>query len=198
VSDPTTYQRITLKFQTPYAREGGDYKEWTVKFALSGESLSSQSDADATALALADPVLSLASGATSYTGYLHYAAGSDVNDFQNTYAIGTYPGTFDGYTGADKDPCQLEVCVLARAYVGINSKGRAKYLFKHIHDCAQVAGSSGVTAAIEGTPLAAWSTGVGPHDLVTVDPTTGTASDAWTIHTALYTRQLRRGQKSPS
>lgn len=199
MADPTTYNRFVLKFESPYARRDTSTQQWTVKFSMSGEEVTSQSDADATALDLAGPILALTEGGTSFVGYLYYAPGSDVNKYQASYATGVHPGTAAGYDSPSScHATQLEVCGLAYAYVGVNSKGRAKYLFKHIHDILEQNTSPGNIGALTGSPLSIWSTGCGPNDLVTVDPTTGTASEAWDIHSALYTRQLRRGQKAPS
>lgn len=199
MADPDGYNRIVLKFVSPYSRRDTEDQMWSVKFSLSGEAWPSLADATGTAMALAEPILTLVNGGTSYVGYLAYAPGSEVNDYQQVYAAGEYPGTATAYPEpSEGHQTQLEVCALARAAVGVNSKGRAKYLFKHIHNIIEDSSTVGELLAVSGSPLATYSTGVGPRDLVTVDPSTGQASSAWTIHPALYTRQLRRGQKSPS
>lgn len=197
--DPTTYNRFTLRFVSPYAREDTETKQWSLKFSMSGEPVTTLTVAEETAMDLANPVLSLLASVSSYVGFLYYAPGSDVNSFQAVYDPGTYPGNGEAYAdGGETHNTQLEVVALCRASVGPNSKGRANYLMKHIHGIGESNTSPGTLGALTGTPLAAWSTGCGPNDLVTVDPTHGTASAAWTIAEALYTRQLRRGQKAPS
>lgn len=199
MSDPTTYNRIVLKFASPYARDDTTAKQWSLKFSLSGETLTSQSDADDTATALAAPVLALVSAETSYIGYLYYGTGHSVNDFQKSYGVGVNPGTASAYGSLSSGHrTQLEVCALGRGYVGVNSKGRAKYVFKHIHDIYEDNSSVGNLLALTGAPFDAWTTGVGPHSLVWVDPTDGTAATSVGALEPLYTRQLRRGQKSPS
>lgn len=196
MSDPTTYQRITLKLASPFAKYGETQHQWSVKFSLSGTNLTNFSDAEATALALWHPIRDITNGGTSLIGWLHYAPGSDVNGMQASYPYGEYPGTAAAYTGT-VEPQQLEVVCLARCPVGVNTKGRAKYLFKHIHDVNQGA-TQGVLATLgsASATLTPWNDGAGPESLVPVDPTTGVSGGPWTFHTALYTRQLRRGQKA--
>lgn len=199
MSDPTTYNRFVLKFESPYARRDTSTQLWTTKFNMSGEAITDQTTADETALAIAGPILALSEGETSYVGYLYYPPGSAVNTLQKVYDTGAHVGTASAYASTTGlHATQLEVCALCYAYVGVNSKGRAKYLFKHVHDILEQNAAPGVLGGLTGSPLAAWSTGCGPNDLVTVDPTTGVASDTWDVHAGLYTRQLRRGQKSPS
>jgi hypothetical protein len=193
LADPDTYSRVTLKFETPYARRDGDHQTWQLKFSLSGDTLTSSADAEEVALALADPVLAITTTATSLTGWLYYPTGSNVNTYQGSYDYGDMPGTTLGYVADEGYDCQLEVCALAKAHVGVSSKGKATYLFKHIHDVWQQGDSAGVLNPVHADNFAAWSTGLGSHDLVTVSPTTGDASAAWELDAALYTRQLRRG-----
>jgi hypothetical protein len=193
MADVDTYTRITLKFETPYARRGDDHQMWQLKFSLSGEPISSLSDAEATASDLADPVRTLTSAQTSYVGFLAYPPGSNVNNYQHNYDYGVNPGTGSAYASGSGEQVQLEVVMLAKALVGVSAKGKAVYLMKHIHDVPQATGSAGVLDPPDADTLLPWSTGVGPNDLVTVSPTTGDASEAWTWDAALYTRQLRRG-----
>jgi hypothetical protein len=197
MSDPTSYQRITLKFFTPFAKKD-NLQEWQCKFALSGVDLTSSADAEEVALALAAPILSLTTPNTYLGGWLYYPINADVNLYQGTYESTDHPGTEDAYTvPADGYRQQLEVCALAHAVVGVSSKGRAVYLQKHIHDV--LAYDDGTGNILPNTAdFTTWTTGLGSHDLVTVSPTTGEASEAWSVHTALYTRQLRRGEKAPS
>lgn len=197
MAEPLTYQRITLKFSSPFPKKSDGVQEWQVKFSLSGANLSSQADAEATALDLFKPIQRLTSPNTSLIGWVHYPTGSAINDFQESYAIGAHPGNYGGYTDvAHSNNCQLEVIALAKCRVGTNSKGRAAYLFKHIHDVLCVA-SGGQLAVRESdaTIMAEWDTGAGPHALVPVAPRNGTQGGPWVLDEALYTRQLRRGQK---
>lgn len=195
MADPTTYNRMVLKLVSPFAKYDETEHIWSVKFSLSGAEITDESDAEATALDLWAPIAMLNQPATSLIGWLYYAPGSSVNKYQATYDAGVKPGTAAAYTGANYVQ-QLEVCGLARCPVGVNSKGRAKYLFKHIHD---VSGddTGGMFAPIESgeTILHNWNAGCGPDELVPVDPTTGVQGGPWTLQEALYTRQLRRGQK---
>lgn len=195
MADPTTYSRIVLKMSSPYFREGGAYKTWTVKFNLSGAELTSQADAEATALDLAAPLLALGFTPSYLLGWLYYAPGSDVNKYQAVYEATDHPCTEAAYTGGGH-PAQLEVIALCRCPVGVNSKGRAKYLMKHVH-AVMSDGSGGTLSALASpaTLLDKWNTGSGPESLVPVDPTTGVQGGPWTIETGLATRQLRRGQK---
>lgn len=196
MADPDNFQRVILKFFSPFARKDA-LQEWQLKFSLSGGGIDNFDDAEATALALAAPVLTLTSGDTYLGGWLHYPPGSNTNDWQAVYDSTAHPGTAGAYTTlGDGNIQQLEVCALLHAVVGTSSKGRAVYLQKHIHD---VYGSdTNVGQLLANTAdFSTWSTGVGPDDLVTVSPTTGAASDAWEIHGALYTRQLRKGSAPP-
>lgn len=193
MADPDTYNRVTLKFETPYARRDGDHQQWTLKFSLSGDDLTSSADAEEVALALAAPVLGIVTANTSLVGWLYYPHTTDINLYQATYEYGARPGTAAGYTEEGGVETQLEVCALWKAEVGVSSKGKAVYLMKHIHDILQSPTGVGTLASVDFTPFAAWTTGLGSHDLVTVSPSTGALSSAWTVDGALYTRQLRRG-----
>lgn len=192
--DVDTYQRITLKFETPYARRGGADQQWQLKFSLSGVDMTDHTTIATTASDLAAPILLLCSPNTSYCGFLYYQHGSNVNYYQESYDYGDNPGSGDGYiSGGSGRTTQLEVCALARAHVGVSAGGKPVYLMKHIHDVYELADSPGVLEPPLADVLTVWSTGVGPNDLVTISPTTGDASEPWTIDSALYTRQLRRG-----
>lgn len=194
MADPDTYNRIVLKMATPFTKLGETGHIWSVKFSLSGVDLTSSSDAEATALDLFAPIKHMTTGETSLVNWLYYKQGSEVNTYQGSYSPGTHSGDLTAYSGSPTF-CQLEVCALARCPVGVNSKGRAKYLFKYIHDISQSPSPGELsTIADETTLLAPWNTGSGPNELVPVDPTTGLQGTGWTIHPALYTRQLRRGQ----
>lgn len=193
--EPTTYSRMTLKFTSPFAKYGESAHLWSIKFALSGAEITVQATADAVAQDLADGCRALATSETSFIGWLYYPPGGHVNTLSADYDSGTYPGTRSAYTDPTGAAEQLEVCALLRCPVGRNSLGRSKYLFKHLHDVT--GGSAGEIAALIDfdTTFAAWQTGAGPDSVVPVDPTTGVQGGPWTIHPALYTRQLRRGQK---
>jgi hypothetical protein len=193
VADPDTYNRITLKFSASYARRGGAEQVYQMKFSLSGDALTSSADAEEVATALADPILGISQPDTSWIGWLYYAPGSEVNSYQGSYATGAKPGTQAGYLDNNGAYQQLEVCALLKAVTGVSSKGKAVYLMKHVHNVQQSNTGAGVLNPIDISNFADWSTGLGTHDLVTVSPTTGEASQAWEVDPALYTRQLRRG-----
>jgi hypothetical protein len=164
-----------------------------MKFSLSGDALTSSSDAEEVATALADPILGISQPSTSWVGWLYYPPGTDVNAYQGSYGTGDMPGTAAGYVSPYNVSQQLEVCALFRALCGVSSKGKAVYLSKHVHNVQQSQDGVGVLNPIDITAFAPWHTGLGSHDLVTVSPTTGDASQAWEVDPALYTRQLRRG-----
>jgi hypothetical protein len=197
MADSVQYARFVLKFQTPYFRKGEPHV-WSLKFSVSGGNITSQGDSDTTALALAQPVLRLTSGNTSLVGYTYYNSGSTVATFANTYAVGTHAGNGQAYAAGGNSQ-QLEVCALATVRVGTSAKGKATYLSKHIHD---VQGNPSQPGEIDGlnnqnTILAEWITGAGPENRIPISPTTGDQPTApWRIDDALYTRQLRQGQKA--
>ena len=196
MADSTKYNRFVLKFSTPYARSGEDHT-WSLKFSTSGNNLTAQADADAAALALAQPALRLATPRTGFVGYSYYVAGSAIATFTGTYAQNAHPGTLSAYTGSSI-PTQLEVCVLARVRVGTSSKGKPTYLTKHIHDVQMSEDTPGALPTMEAaaTVFAEWDTGAGSENLVPCSPTTGDQpTTPWEWDTALYTRQLRQGQK---
>lgn len=198
MSEPTTYSRIALKFVCPFARDDTSDKQWSVKFAISGAVIPSDTIAEEAALAIAQPILDLSSAGTSLIGWLYYPPGSSVNTYQATYATGTYPGTQDAYT-THQEAQQAEVVVLARCPVGRNSLGRAKYLFKHIHNVPSASTVGTLNPLIsETTTLAPWNEGVTSSNYVPVDPTTGVQGGPWTLAGALYTRQMRRGSRPPA
>lgn len=195
MAEPTTYSRMTLKMVVPFSKYGEAEHNWSVKFALSGAALTSESDAEATALDLWTPIANLTVSDVNLVGWLYYPPGTDVNEYQATYDLGVHSGTLAGYsTGDPFHAQQAEVTALARCQVGVNSKGRAKYLFKNIHGIVCLADGQTIPD-LTGTPLLKWNTGSGPHSVVPVDPTTGVAGTGWSLHTAAYTRQLRRGKK---
>lgn len=195
----STVQAVTLKFQTPSAREDGGDQQWSCKFHLSGAAIASQADAEAAALGLAAPILSIIDSSSYLSGWLHYPPNSNVNDYQATYASDAHPGTVDGYTG-DGDPDawqQAEVVMLFRAPTKPNSKGRMGYLYKYIHGVS-ASGSGQEAAQIphatnEGL-LGTWNTGVDSANRIPVAPDGTVPSADWQIDGYLRTRQLRRGQ----
>lgn len=195
MSDPTTYHRITLRMASPFAKYGEDQHIWTVKFSLSGDTSLDEADAEATALDLWAPIQQLTQESTSLIGWLYYNAGSATNAWNGSYEYGVHNGNQGAYSG-DSYAQQLEVCALARCPVGSNSRGRAKYLFKHIHDALQGATQGELATVTDWTDvLSKWNTGAGPESLVPVDPTTGVQGGPWSVSDNLYTRQLRRGEK---
>jgi len=197
MADPTNYQRIVLNMSTPYARRGGR-QIWSVKFNLSGDTPLDYADFTATAHDLWLPISKLVSPNTSYIGARYYEIGSNINTWTVDYAVGGNIGDWSAYSGTMVET-QLEVVVIARARCGTSSLGRAKYLMKHIHDVAQGA-DAGVLATIDdpAAVMAKWITGSGPDELVPVDPIGGAVGTPWQIDAALYTRQMRRGERPPS
>lgn len=198
MADPTTYHRILLKFQSPFTKRGETGQYWTVKFSLSGAALTSESAAEATATDLASDIRGLMTVDSSYVGFRYYPAGSSVNIYAADYAPGTHLGTQAAYASGDNlYGQQLEVCALARCYVKQSSKGRPVYLMKHVHD---VFGGStiGNLPTLIDSPLPHLNGGAGPSSLVPCDPTSGQTGTGWSVHPALYTRQLRKGTKPPS
>jgi hypothetical protein len=192
MADVDTYHRMTLKLTTYYARKGKD-QVWSCKFSLSGAAITDPTVAETVALGLFGPIQALTSARTSLTGWLYYNAGSNVNTYQLQYPVGTHQGNGDAY-GGTVEPAQLEVVGLCRAPVKINTKGRQTYLFKHVHDIGASNTAQGELAAIESeaTLFQPWNDGVGPDNLVPIDPSTGQIPTApWSIASALYTRQLR-------
>lgn len=196
MADPDTYNRIVLKLATPFTKYGETEHIWSLKFSLSGAEITDESDAEATANGLCEAVLALTTSDTSWVGWLYYAPGSEVNKYNGSFDPGVHPGTRSAYSADTYNSQQAEVIALLRCPVGVNSKGRTKYLFKHIHD---VSGNApGELAALTDPTalLANWNNGAGPDSLVPVDPTTGVQGGPWSIQNALYTRQLRRGTKA--
>lgn len=197
MADPTNYQRITLKMSTYYARTAAQHI-WSVKFNLSGDTPLDEADAATTALDLWAPIKRLTSAQTSFVGWLYYEIGSNVNSSSDDYALDTYVGDRTAYT-TEPSGIQLECVAICRAKCGVSSLGRNKYLMKHIHDIGQGA-SVGVLETLEAvdTVLAEWVTGAGPNSVYPVDPIGGARGTPWTIDTAIYTRQLRRGERPPA
>jgi hypothetical protein len=196
MADPTTYQRCILKFFSPFARKDA-LQEWQLKFNLSGSTIDNFSDAETTALDLAAPVIALASSNSYLGGWLWYGTGSSTNDYNTDYDSADHPCTGSAYTTiGDGEIQQLEVCALIHAPVGVSSKGRQTYLMKHVHD---VRGSNEAVGQLLGNTvdLTPWTDGAGPASLVPVSPTTGDAPSGWSVHQALYTRQLRKGSAPP-
>lgn len=197
MADPTNYQRITLKMSTYYARTAAQ-KVWSLKFNLSGDTPLDYADFLTTADDLWRPVQRFTTGATSFIGALYYEIGSNVNTWAVDYPLDSSVGNTEAYSASGTDS-QLEVVVICRAKCGTSSLGRSKYLMKHIHDVQQ-GSSPGVVAPLEATAtvLAEWITGAGPDSLVPVDPIGGAVGTPWEIDHALYTRQLRRGERPPA
>lgn len=196
--EPTTYHRMALKMTTPFAKEGGAQQEWESKFALTGTVPLTQADAEATALDLWQPIQKTTSPATSLIGWTYWPAGSTVNTMSNGYSIGTHVGNNQYYlTPSTKSPNQLEVVALCRAHVGVNTKGRPIYLYKHIHDVlSDSAGHLAPPLGSFGDFLAKWNTGSGPNNLLPCAPASG-GTGTFSVAAGLFTRQMRRGSKKP-
>lgn len=193
-----TVQAITLKFMTPSARDAGGLQQWSCKFHLSGEAIGTQADAEAAALGLAAPILSLISSSSYLSGWLHYPPNSTVNDFQAEYASDEHPGAETGFVeGTPIYFQQAEVCYLWRAPTKPNSKGRMGYLFKYIHGAAAggntQAGAQSPADQIAGI-LDTYNTGIDSANRIPCAPDGTLPSSDWVGDPFLHTRQLRRGQ----
>lgn len=154
-------------------------------------------EAEQTALDLWQPIAGMTSPQTSLIGWSYYEAGSKVASSGTSYAPSTHVGTHLAYDQANAAPQQLEVCILAVAPCGKNSRGKQVYLRKWIHNVlADKTDPNTHCALLNATNLLdAWNQGSGPHKLVPCDPTGGATGGPWAIQTHLYTHQLRRGPK---
>jgi hypothetical protein len=192
-----TYNRVILKFQSPWNIGTVTTHEWSVKFNLSGAAALNSTDAEATAHALAAPILALTESATSLVEYVYYAPGSKVATSFNVYAPGTYPGTGSAYNPASGQAAQLEVSVLLRSPVGKNSLGKPVYLRKWVHGvlASSTDPNSHASLADPSGLLAVYDDGAGPSKLVPIAPRNGQQGGPWMIEGHLYTHQLRRGHK---
>jgi hypothetical protein len=197
MADPHTYQRIALKFQSPWNIASETTHDWSLKFNLTGSVLMGDADAEATALALAQGPLALASPRTALIEYSYYPAGATVASSYKTYALGTHMGTQAGYVSTAGVQQQLEVCILFRAPVGKNIHGKQVYLRKWVHDVLADGGDPNACWNLNplNTIIGAWMTGAGPHQVVPVSPSTGTPGSPWSAEVHLFTHQLRRGAK---
>ena len=133
-------------------------------------------------------------------GWAYYPSGSTVAQAGGTFLPTDHPGMASAWQGSPTTPQQLEVAMLARAYVGKNKLGKPVYLRHFIHDVFNAGSDQNAHAAITnpGNVLAKWNSGAGPHSVVPVDPTGGAAGSGWEFENHLYTRQLRRGHKKPA
>lgn len=193
-----TVQAITLKFQTPSARDEGNDQQWSCKFHLTGAPITNLSDAETAAQGLAATIRGVISPTSYFSGWLHYPANSTINDFQAEYTSSEYPGSLVGYISSSEDLYQqAEVCMLWRAPTVVNSKGRMTYLFKYIHGI-QAYGTTQLQAQarnpLQSTIFDTYNTGIDPDDRVPCAPDGTTVSDGWSCDEWLHTRQLRRGQ----
>lgn len=198
MTEPTTYHRMALKMSSPFAKEGGAQQEWECKFALTGVTELTQTTAEATALDLWQPIQKTTSPATSLIGWTYWPSGSTVNTLSNGYALGTHQGNNQYYlTPSTKWGNQLEVCALCRAHVGVNSKGRPVYLYKHIHDVlSDTPGHLAPALGTQGDFLNKWNTGSGPNNVIPCAPLSG-GTGTFEVASGLFTRQMRRGSKKP-
>lgn len=192
-----TVQAITLKFSSPWNKPNRSEQIWSQKFHLSGEAIGSQAEAEEAALGLAACILPFNQSITYLSGWLYYPAGATINTYQATYDSGDHPGTYTAYVDSDPPISMLEVCALLRAPFGVNSKGRAKYLYKYVHNVA--ASGSGATGGDSLADLvtpwcfAALDTGIDSANRIPVAPDGTVPTDNWIVHPWLVTRQLRRG-----
>jgi hypothetical protein len=170
---------------------------WHNKFSLSGSIAMNPTEAEATALDLWQPIAALTSVQTSLVGWSYYLPGKTVSEFGLTYDQGVHAGTGNAYALPVGPVQQLEVCVLAIAPCGRNTRGKQVFLRKWVHDVRSGTDTPN-TISTEADPtatLAKWNHGSGPHSVVPVDPTGGAAGGPWTLQQHLYTHQLRRGPK---
>ena len=197
MADSNQFHRFVLTYQSPWNLPGQTVHNWSSKFSVSGSIDMNDADAEATALALWQPIRDLTSNKTSLVAWSFYLSGSNVSKSGGTYAPGVHTGTLGGYSSNSAPPCQLEVCILARSPVGKNTLGKPVYLRKWIHDVLGTLNDPNsheplISAA---NTLSPWNAGAGPHQVVPVDPTSGDAGSGWVLEGHLYTHQLRRGPR---
>jgi hypothetical protein len=198
---PTLGQAFRLEFQSPWNRNGETVQTWSVKFHTTGTGMSSQSEAETHALALADYVLGTNPPDTSLTRWIHYPVNSTVNDYLADYESGVHPGTGNAYDVSATVFQMLEVCHLWRCPAGKNAKGRTKYLFKYVHNGA----CGGASQTNNDTPVPYTTDylqsltvgGFGPNNLTTTLPDGTPPTGDWELAERLYTRQLRPGTPKP-
>jgi hypothetical protein len=197
LADSVTYQRIVLDMQSPWNLGTETNHVWHNKFSLSGSIAMNPTEAEATAIDLWQPLASLCSLQTSLVGWSYYLPGKSVSEFGLTYDAGVHVGTRNAYDIPIGPVMQLEVCALAIAPCGRNSRGKQVYLRKWIHDVTSGTDQPNSLGHIPDptTVLTKWNHGSGPHSVVPVDPTGGAAGGPWTLQNHLYTHQLRRGPK---
>lgn len=197
MADSITYQRITLDMESPWNLHGDTVHVWHNKFSLSGSISMAFAEAEATALALWQPIAALVSPKTSLVGWSYYLAGSKTSASGTSYAPGLHAGTRNAYAAGLSAAQQLEVCVLATSAVGKNSRGKQVYLRKWIHDAAASDADANTIATLNAPTslFTQWDHGSGPHSVVPVDPTDGTQGQPWVAAQHLYTHQLRRGPR---
>lgn len=197
MADSTTYHRFALTFTSPWNIGTVTTHNWHCKFSVSGTIVMTAADAQATAIALAQPILDVASSKTYLSAWAYYPSGTNVAAQFGSFLPTDHPGTGNAYGTGPFAPAQLEVVGLARSLVGKNSKGKPVYLRKWCHDVQVLQSNPNSFGGVAGTyqGLKAWNTGSGPHNVVPVSPTTGLQGGPWTFETHAYTHQLRRGAK---
>jgi hypothetical protein len=197
VSEPVTYQRIQLAFESPWNLGAETTQNWNQKFHLSGTIALNQTEAEATAIELASVALALASSSTSLVKAAYYPQGSHVNTWEAIYAPGTHPGTNAAYAATPSAWNQLEVAVVARVQVGKNSRGKPVFLRKWFHNVANDATNPNAHPPLFNTStlLEPFNVGAGPNNVRPVRPTDGVMGGVWEIESHLFTHQVRRGHK---
>jgi hypothetical protein len=192
----TGFQQFTLIFQSPWNLAGVTNHRWSHAIYVSGTISHSDADAEAAALALAQPALNLASSGTSLVEWKYYPSGSTVAASTKTYAPGINPGTGQGYTNVGDPRCQLEVAAIAHGDTGRkNNRGKDIFLRHYFHDVCSMPTDPNTLGTLKTGLLDTWIHGAGPHAVVPVSPSTGVPAQTWAFESHLYTHQLRKGKK---
>lgn len=195
-SRPDAFQEFVLTFESPWNLAGETTHKWSQSYYVSGTVTHNEADAELAGLDLASTALALASLRTSLVGIAYYPTGSLISTQNFTYAPNAHPGTQAAYSATVTDPQQLEVCAVAHAPIGKNTRGKEIYLRKYFHDVYASGGDPNainpLTPAFDG--LVVLNHGAGPHDVVPCSPRSG-ATGTWVMETHLFTHQLRKGKK---
>jgi hypothetical protein len=197
MADSTAFHRFVLQTTSPWNLPGQTDHKWHNKFSVSGTIEMNAADAEATAIALWDPIRRVTTPKSSLTYWSYYPSGTNVALHAGVPAAGATVGDSSGYASVSDPEQQLEVTIVARCPVGTNSRGKEVYLRKWIHDVRSSPGDPNSHGGFtdEAVILGNWTTGSGPHAVVPIDPTSGNPGGPWTIETHLYTHQLRRGPR---
>jgi len=191
------FQAFVLTFESPWNLAGKTTELWSQVFYVSGTITHNDADAEAAALALAQPALSLANPTSHLLKIAYYPSGSLVSTVNKTYAPGQHPGTGTAYTSGN--PQQAEVTIVAHGQLpDKNSRGKPVYLRKYFHAVSTSQTDPNALPPLSvpvTTLLAPYITGAGPHAVVPVSPHTGQPAATWTLETHVFTHQFRKGKK---